>query len=159
MATSATSRSTAPIPIRTRGRSGASSDFVAPSALAADARRGHSSTTAKAMQATGIATRARPRRAPVPSASADPTGPARSVQSPRAQSTPITTSPTAAASARWPESWRDAAARPFASALGPCEAGRDRVVDRFWGRFRADGLALERERPLPRVLVAGIPAR
>ena len=123
-------------------------------------RCGHSSTTAKAMHATGIATRARPSTAPVPSASASPTGPARSVQRPRAQSTPTTTRPTAAASARWPASCREAAARPLASAPGLLRSATGpRRATGSGERFRVGFLALERERPLPRVLVAGMPAR
>ncbi len=41
----------------------------------------------------------------------------------------------------------------------PAMPRRDLAVDRLGGRFRAGFLALERERPLPRVLVAGMPAR
>ena len=64
------------------------------------ARRGQSSTTPKAKDATGTATRARPRTAPVPSASAEPTGPASSVHSPRAKIAPNTNRHTANRSAR-----------------------------------------------------------
>ena len=159
MATSATSRSTRPDPDPHQGPFGRLlGDFVAPSAL-----RGRPPRPQQHHGKGDAGHRDRhPGAAEEGAGAVGERGSDRSGEvGPEAEGAEHAdhTSPTAAASARWPTSWRDAAARPFASALGPCEAGRDRVVDRFWGRFRADGLALERERPLPRVLVAGIPAR
>ncbi len=86
--------------VGTSGRTSLSPSTVSASGSTAAERRGQSSTTPKAKQATGTATRARPRTAPVPSASADPTGPARSVHSPRAKIAPSTNRHTANRSAR-----------------------------------------------------------
>ncbi len=127
-------------------------------------RLGQSNSSAKAMHATGSATRARPNAAPRPSATPSPIGPARLVQSPSATSTPTTTSATAMASARCPASWRPAASRVRDSAVGSVRdfAARDLVVVRPADRrpvLRLRERLEARVRPLRRVVVAGITRR
>ena len=123
------------------------------------ARRGQSSTTPKAKQATGIATRARPSTAPLPSASADPTGPASSVHSPRAKIAPNTNRHTAKRSARCPANCRPAASRDRATTPGSTGAAfaRDAVVLR--AGLRVVVFFFDRDEDPRRVLVAGIPRR